>query len=112
MQALAIATEPVAAPASDSALTAPLLERHGSVLERHSSASSLTDMLVIPTTPVGGVLPTALDVNVPQPLKCWPTCPPWADLCLRMMLPVLVLCVGLGFSIAALSVAFTNLGNA
>jgi hypothetical protein len=29
-----------------------------------------------------------------------------------MVLPVLVLCVGLGFSIAALSVAFTKLGNA
>jgi hypothetical protein len=69
-------------------------------------------MLVIPTTVAAGVLPTALDVNVLQPLKCWPTCPPWADLCLRMVLPALVLCVGLGFSIAALSVAFTKLGNA
>lgn len=92
----------------DSGLTAPLLVRH-------SSASSLTDMVVIPTSPAtvgGGLLPTALDLSVLQPLSCWPNCPAWLQLLLRMLLPVLVLCVGLGFSIAALSVAVNNMRKA
>lgn len=99
VQALAVDTS-VPVPSPDNSLSAPLLERH-------SSASSLTDLVVIPTTPVGGVLPSSLQVM--QPLRCFPSCPAWMDLCLRMLLPVLVLCVGLGFSIAALSVAFGNM---
>lgn len=83
-------------------LSAPLLERH-------SSASSLTDLVVIPTTPVGGLLPRSLDLGLSQPLKCWPNCPPCVELSLRMLLPVLVLCVGLGFSVASLSVAVNNM---
>lgn len=92
---------PAPAPDITTLLSAPLLERH-------SSASSLTDMVVIPTSPVGAVLPTALDLRVLQPLKCLPNCPAWANMGLRMLLPVLVLVVGLGFSIAALSVAVSE----
>lgn len=98
----------VAPGSPDPGLTAPLLVRH-------SSASSLTDMVVIPTSPatVGGeLLPSALDLSMLQPLSCWPNCPAWLQLLLRMLLPVLVLCVGLGFSIAALSVAFNNMRKA
>lgn len=100
VQAAAVVESGVPAlPPPDAALlSAPLLERH-------SSASSLTDLVVIPTSPVGGVLPTALDPRVLQPLRWLPNCPAWLDMSLRMLLPVLVLCVGLGFSVAALSVA-------
>lgn len=103
LQALCV-DEPTspAAEAPPDVVTAPLLTRH-------SSASSLTDLVVIPSSPVGGLLPLAFSPGALQPFRCCPSCPAWLDLLLRMLLPVLVLCVGLGFSIAALSVAVGNM---
>jgi hypothetical protein len=106
VQAASVESAPAAAGGSalEPSLSAPLLIRH-------SSASSLTDMTVIPSSPVGLLLPTALHPSVLQPLTCWPDCPARVELCLRMLVPVSVLCVGLGFSIAALSVAFANMSK-
>lgn len=105
-QAAAVESGPAAgAPSTlEPSLSAPLLIRH-------SSASSLTDMTVIPSSPMGVLLPTSLNPSVLEPLACWPNCPARVELCLRMLVPVSVLCVGLGFSIAALSVAFANMSK-
>lgn len=108
LQALAVDTNSSTLPgaataaADASALTAPLLVRH-------SSASSLTsDVVVIPTSPTGALLPSTMSPALLQPWLCWPGCPPWLDLAARMLLPLAVLCVGVGFSVAALSVAVQN----
>lgn len=115
VQALAVDnSQPIAAVAGSGGVIAVLGRDDGvsaPLLTRHSSASSLTDLVVIPATPVGALLPLAFNpaAALVKPLKYWPNCPGWLDLTLRMLLPVGVLCVGLGFSIAALSVAIHDM---
>lgn len=75
----------------------------------HSSVSSLTDWNGVPLATSGGVLPVRLAPGLLRPLVEAPGRPAWLDCLLRVVLPLAVMALGIGFSLAALSVAVRDL---
>jgi hypothetical protein len=90
------------------ALSVPLLAPSSP----HSSVSSLTGLNGLPLATAGALLPVRLAPRLLRPLVAVPGRPVWLEVLVRVLLPLLVMCLGIGFSLAALSVALGDIFGA